>query len=758
MASCMYRVGDYVYFEGNPTEPYLIRRIEELNKEKLLSQQEICNEQWLKTQNGNVEARVACFYRRRDISSYLVNQVDRLKLDAPWDDDDDISTDTNGCTSNPSPQPSDFTDTQKHQLRHRELFLTRQIETLLATNIRGKCLVTLHNETESFLSYLNAEDLYFYQLVYDPNQKSLNADRGEIRVGGKYQADVPTQLLYTDGMVEENPEVREEIIWNCDGGLTEKQVEQFLIVARSIGTFARALDCPTALKHPSLHMSAASASRDATLFFAMDILHKHHYDLAIATCSLVPNTGPILVKDQMEDWSAAEANSFEDAIEKCGKDFGEIQKEYLPWKSLKGIIEYYYMWKTTDRYVAQRRLKAAEQENKLKQFLMILIQTISIFSYSTKAHQCLLSQRPQNENKPCESCGSTTSAQWYQYSTAQPHTRLCAECWAYYKKAGGLKYLKKSGPDRRQGLSPLNIDYSISYLDISERAANINKLISYKCTVTGCEKDCKNKAALQRHYALGHGIMLRSGSPRPLSKPRNTFALFTTPLTRAVRPLCPIRRLARHLSDSINIDDIRNQWEKKMTDKSVEDIRSTCLQLRKLYEKGNEVHKTMHLIDLFPCKTENNESKTFDEYLSEYEQRQIQENESNLSTRYPKLLDDTSEFYTQFTHNHTSIMKKRPYESNENSNDGPSPKRTLISRQNLIKTKSPGAAKLPRSRAYTVPFIDPPDGIYLRVTKQIKRLRKEIPPKEIRRVARSPWKKLNTNFVSYVDDDIVVLD
>ncbi|CAF4231922.1 unnamed protein product, partial [Rotaria magnacalcarata] len=74
---------------------------------------------------------------------------------------------------------------------------------------------------------------------------------------------------------------------NANGGLTEKQIEQFLIVARSIGTFARALDCPTALKHPSLHMSAASASRDATLFFAMDTLHKHHYDLALATCSLV---------------------------------------------------------------------------------------------------------------------------------------------------------------------------------------------------------------------------------------------------------------------------------------------------------------------------------------------------------------------------------------------------------------------------------------------------------------------------------------
>ena len=59
--------------------------------------------------------------------------------------------------SNSSSQPTELSDTQKHQLRHRELFLTRQIETLLATNIRGKCLVTLHNETESFLSYLNTE-------------------------------------------------------------------------------------------------------------------------------------------------------------------------------------------------------------------------------------------------------------------------------------------------------------------------------------------------------------------------------------------------------------------------------------------------------------------------------------------------------------------------------------------------------------------------------------------------------------------------
>jgi len=69
----------------------------------------------------------------------------------------------------------------------------------------------------------------------------------------------------------------------------------------------------------------------------------------------------------MEDWSASEANLFEEAIEKYGKDFNDIKKDFLPWKSMKSIIEYFFMWKTTDRYVQQKRIKAMEAENKLKQ-------------------------------------------------------------------------------------------------------------------------------------------------------------------------------------------------------------------------------------------------------------------------------------------------------------------------------------------------------------------------------------------------------
>lgn len=42
-------------------------------------------------------------------------------------------------------------------MKHRELFLSRQVETLPATQIRAKCSVTLLNEEESLLSYLNKD-------------------------------------------------------------------------------------------------------------------------------------------------------------------------------------------------------------------------------------------------------------------------------------------------------------------------------------------------------------------------------------------------------------------------------------------------------------------------------------------------------------------------------------------------------------------------------------------------------------------------
>ena len=70
-----------------------------------------------------------------------------------------------------------------------------------------------------------------------------------------------------------------KVVEGCDNLLSDSEIEKFLVIARSVGTFARALDCSSSVKQPSLHMSAAAASRDVTLFHAHNLLHKHNYDL-----------------------------------------------------------------------------------------------------------------------------------------------------------------------------------------------------------------------------------------------------------------------------------------------------------------------------------------------------------------------------------------------------------------------------------------------------------------------------------------------
>ncbi|XP_050706983.1 metastasis-associated protein MTA1-like isoform X7 [Eriocheir sinensis] len=495
MASNMYRVGDYVYFETSSTSPYQIRRIEELNK----------------TPNGNVEAKVMCFYRRRDISSSLIMLADKhqnghggtwdlcgglkkllksqdtqgtpliegvtseaSQQDPPVllagaleeDESDSDGGEVGGGASIITPTGESLSPQERHQLRHRELFLSRQIETLPATHIRGKCTVTLLNETELLLAYLNKDDTFFYSLVYDPQQKTLLADKGEIRVGSRFQADI-TSLMKEGETDGRNLEELESLVWTPCHGLTDRQIDQFLVMSRSVGTFARALDCSSSVKQPSLHMSAAAASRDVTLFHAMDTLHKHNYDISKALCSLIPATGPVLCRDEMEEWSASEANLFEEALEKYGKDFNDIRQDFLPWKTLKNIIEYYYMWKTTDRYVQQKRVKAVEAESKLKQVYIpnynkpnpaalsngktstttTTTTTTSTSSVSSTSSTMVNGADVSVSGKACESCHATSSSQWYAWGPSHLQCRLCNSCWQYWKKFGGLKLPSRIGKE-----------------------------------------------------------------------------------------------------------------------------------------------------------------------------------------------------------------------------------------------------------------------------------------------------------------------
>uniref|UniRef100_A0A8C7MDS2 Metastasis associated 1 n=1 Tax=Oncorhynchus kisutch TaxID=8019 RepID=A0A8C7MDS2_ONCKI len=497
----LYRV-DYVYFENSSSNPLLIRRIEELNK----------------TANGNVEAKVVCFYRRRDISSTLIALADKHARELEEE------------MENPELNPVDLPEKQKHQLRHRELFLSRQLESLPATHIRGKCCVTLLNETEALKSYLDREDAFFYSLVYDPQQKTLLADKGEIRVGNKYQADITDFLKEGEEDGRDLAEL-EERVWDPSSPLTEKQIDQFLVVARSVGTFARALDCSSSVRQPSLHMSAAAASRDITLFHAMDSLDKTRYDMTRAIAALVPQGGPVLCRDEMEEWSASEANLFEEALEKYGKDFTDIQQDFLPWKSLTSIIEYYYMWKTTDRYVQQKRLKAAEAESKLKQVYIpnynkpnpnqLSVNSVKPGGVGALGVISVPPGQTPGLGRACESCYTTSSYQWYSWGPPNMQCRLCASCWTYWKKYGGLKM-----PTRLEGERP----------------------------------------GPNRNNMSPHSVPMRhGGSPKFAVKTKQAFYLQTTQVTRAARRVCQDiirpRFLARHPYLPVNTAQIKQECE-----------------------------------------------------------------------------------------------------------------------------------------------------------------------------------------------------
>lgn len=56
------------------------------------------------------------------------------------------------------------------------------------------------------------QDFFFYSLVYDPQQKTLLADKGEIRVGNRYQADI-TDLLKEGGWGRGGPSTPSACCW-----------------------------------------------------------------------------------------------------------------------------------------------------------------------------------------------------------------------------------------------------------------------------------------------------------------------------------------------------------------------------------------------------------------------------------------------------------------------------------------------------------------------------------------------------------------
>ncbi|KAM7361284.1 metastasis associated 1-like isoform 2-T2 [Cochliomyia hominivorax] len=774
MATNMYRVGDYVYVETSPNSPYLIRRIEELNKSPC----------------GSVEAKVMCFYRRRDLPNTLVQLADKHQpaLDeertSPVSSAGDKATTGHNASSGASEKGEPLTAKQRYQIKHRELFLSRQVESLPATQIRGKCSVTLLNETESLQSYLNKDDTFFYCLVFDPTQKTLLADKGEIRVGSRYQSEIPAKLkdITTD---ERKLEELETLVWTPSHLLTDRKIDQFLVVSRSIGTFARALDCSSSVKQPSLHMSAAAASRDITLFHAMDTLHKHNYSIEEAMCSLVPSTGPVLCRDEIEDWSASEANLFEEALDKYGKDFNDIRQDFLPWKTLKQIIEYYYMWKTTDRYVQQKRVKAVEAELKLKQVYIpqynANVTTKGGATSVTKGgvYNGTTNGGPDvsNMGKPCESCSNVKSSQWYPWNSGNVLSRLCQTCWDYWKKYGGLKSKNDGSMDDSKKKVSVDDDEKVS--DLSNRSL-------HKCSIVNCGKEFKLKTHLARHYAQAHNIAISSSSPRPIMKTRTAFYLHTNPMTRLARIICrnliKPKKAARQSSYAINTQLVKQEFTNRMSGKSAADIKNILLLKKKdrgsvtkianrLGSPGIGPHEWLVLtpkdkmpkpdVVYFPKPPKGPDgSLLYDRIPNKIidldKDITIIPTPAAVAAAPNVMRNKRPHEETQLNGTEVTIVPAGPPAKRPNKDPMPShcpsPEQFAammaasgqpLARHHLNgKPKIAQMARTGNGRKQVISWMDAPDDVYFRATNASKKARKFLSPTDLRRAARKPWRNI----------------
>lgn len=158
--------------------------------------------------------------------------------------------------------------------------------------------------------------------------ESRNNNRNRIRVGRQYQATVPALLRpgESDGRRLEDLET---LRWRPES-LSDQSIDEYLSMAKAVSLFARAMDKWQAWGEGG----PEGCCLQTALRGLSDFVTSHHGCHHDAGCQV----GPTLPCH----WTPTEASLFARALDECGKNFGAIKKDFLPWKPVKSLIEFYY--------------------------------------------------------------------------------------------------------------------------------------------------------------------------------------------------------------------------------------------------------------------------------------------------------------------------------------------------------------------------------------------------------------------------------
>ncbi|VEL30698.1 unnamed protein product, partial [Protopolystoma xenopodis] len=150
----------------------------------------------------------------------------------------------------------------------------------------------------------------------------------------------------------------------------------------------------------------------------------------------------------------------------------------------KSLVDFYYMWKTTDHHVQQKRMKAAEAEHRLKQ--------VYIPNYNKPNPAVLYPPSgnpgvPDNPPNRCEGCQALNSAQWYALGPPTCLLKVCSNCWNYWKRYGDLK-----------------ASSILSRVNGTQSSGNCLSDLSFTCPVKPCSEEFSSRVHLAQHLEAFH--------------------------------------------------------------------------------------------------------------------------------------------------------------------------------------------------------------------------------------------------------------
>lgn len=162
---------------------------------------------------------------------------------------------------------------------------------------------------------------------YSPDEEEW---KKTIMVGTDYQAAIPEGLCrYDDALPYEN---EDKMLWD-PSHISEEDTEEFLERAQL-----------PVVKGGSLPAGSHIRDDEQALYLLLQCGYNLEEALRRRRMNVLPPT------DAVSLWSEEECHNFESGLRTYGKDFHLIQKNKVRTRSVGELVQFYYLWKKTERH------------------------------------------------------------------------------------------------------------------------------------------------------------------------------------------------------------------------------------------------------------------------------------------------------------------------------------------------------------------------------------------------------------------------